>query len=113
MNCNNFLQGALSAKEMFIILSNAQLIKLHNEGSLGLSQLEKLYSLSEIKQSFNSIRLDNKGYLYIPEHTKQSKILRYLEYGGENIPPTHLISDVVTKVFNSLNMNGGKYVYKF
>lgn len=99
-NCNSFLQGAYSIREMFIQLCDAQLAQLQKDNSLGLMQLSEVYNLREIKSAFRDVYINEDGYLCTPEQNKSSHILRYLEYGGENVRPTHLISSVKSKLLN-------------
>lgn len=99
-NCNSFLHGAYSIREMFIHLCNAKLIKLQKDKSLGLIQLLDKYSLQDIKSSFKDIYINENGYLCTPEQSKSSYILRYLEYGGEDVRSTHLISSVKNDLYN-------------
>ena len=102
MNCNQFLQGAGSIREIFIQMCDAQLIKLMKDNSLGLLQILEKYDISDIKRAFRQIYV-NGNYLAAPERTETSKILRYLEYGGENIRPTHLLSSVKRLIIDTFS----------
>ena len=98
LKCNQFIQGAYSIREMFIQLCNKELIKLKKHNNLALLQILDIFDLDEIKQSFKDISVDIYGNLIIPEHTKSSRILRYLEFGGENAKPTHLLTNVSNEI---------------
>lgn len=100
-NCNSFLQGAYSIREQFINLCNIELLNLQKRDSLGLNQLLEKYDISDIRLAFRQINVDKDGYLIIPEQTKSSIILRFLEYGGDDIRPTHLISTVKRDLYNN------------
>ena len=92
VNCRDFLQRPSVVREIFIDLCNAELVNLQRHNSLGLNQLLEDYHLDDIRRAFNQIEINNYGMLIIPEQTKASFILRYLEFGGQNVRPTHLIT---------------------
>ena len=107
VNCKSFLQGATSIRNLFIQMFNYELINLANNNSLGLNQVLQIYTMEDIKRAINSIGYNN-GYLEVPEQSKASKILRYLEYGGENVRPTHIIDKTKDRLYKTLSMKGDK-----
>lgn len=103
-NCNNFIQGAYTVRKIYINICRTQLYKLQATHNVGLMQLTKLYDISDIVSAFYSIVINSNGYIEVPEHTKAAKILRYLEYGGENVKPTHLLTDSNKILFKTFAM---------
>lgn len=83
-----------SFRNFYIIMCENKIIKLFKDKSIGLNQLLQFYNMNEIKSALHSILLDKNNNIYVPDQSKYSKILRYLEYGGENIKPVHLFSNV-------------------
>ena len=98
LKTNQFIQGAHSIRETFIQLCNKELIKLRKNNSLALMQISNKYDLDEIKEAFNNIQVDIYGNLIVPEHTNTSVILRYLEYGGEGVRASHLLTNVTNEI---------------
>ena len=99
---NIFPLGANSIREIFIQICNMELLELYKNKSLGLSQMLDKYSESDIRDAFKSIYVDKDYYLSIPEHSNSDVLLRFLEFGGEGIKPTHLLSKAkqrITKTF--------------
>ena len=111
LNCKDFRQGASSVRNIFINMCEKQLIKLQKDNSLGLKQLLELYSLEDIEQAFNQIYVNKDRQLVIPEQSISSYILRYLEYGGEGVRPTHLLSTVQNEFSKTFSSRGGNYVF--
>ena len=105
IRCNKFLQGANSIREYYIKMCEYQLAKLQKDNSLGLLQLLDKYDLEDIKRAFRFIYV-NGSCLSIPERTEASRILRYLEFGGEDVRPTHLLSTVSNKIKKTFSTEG-------
>lgn len=98
MNCHKYKVEPSTLREIYIKCCNMCLLDLQVRESLGLKQLLKLYDISDIKRAFNSISIDNFGHLYIPEQSYQNTLLRYLEFGGQGVRPTHLLSNAKDKL---------------
>ena len=72
-----------------------------------LLQIEKFdLSLEDIKRLVRTITLSSDGFLHTPEIGKYSMILRYLEYGGQEIKPIHLLSISKKILYNYLGKEG-------
>ena len=104
INCKDFLQGANSIREIFIQLCDGELIRLQKDNSLGLHQVLNKFDISDIKRAFRNITINEYGSLVVPDNTEAEFILRYLEYGGEDVRPTHLISSAKTQLVNTLSL---------
>lgn len=104
MKTNDCLQGAESIRKAYILLCNSLVTKLLNSNDIRLLQLLKIYSLNDIRLSINNITINNKGDIISPEHTRFSKILRYLEYGGDSVKSMHLLSKTTNIVCNTFSM---------
>lgn len=103
-NCRNFIQGAYSIRDLYI---QGCLVELQYEYSNmipGLVGLLKRYSLDDVKRSIYSINIDSNGNLVVPENCEYSRILRLLEFGGEGIRPTHILSLSKNRLINALEM---------
>ena len=77
------------------------LLLLYKDKSLGLTQLLNRYSLYDIRKALQDIKIDNDGIIYVPERTKSDYILRYLEFGGDGVRPTFLVSSVTKKIIKN------------
>lgn len=97
---NNLDIGARQLRQLTINLLNYNIRKLEKDNSLGLKQLKNIYSISDIINTFNTISIDSNGNILIPENNSSNHILRYLEYGGEGVRATHLLSSVKRDLFN-------------
>ena len=100
INCNDFSQGADTLKLLYINLCDMYLEQLNQNKSLALNQFLTKYNINETRQAFRNIILDNNNFLCFPD---DNIILRYLEYGGEDIRPTHLLSLAKNKLYQSLS----------
>lgn len=109
LNCNKFIQGAYSIREIFIQLCDSRLTRFQKDNNLGLQQILDYYSLSDIKRAFRNISVNEYGYLYVPNKTSSELILRYLEYGGENVRATHLLSQTVNEINNLFELERRTY----
>lgn len=67
--------------------------------NLGLKQLLEQVSLDDILEAISLIQYDGIS-LTIQDNTKYSKILRYLEYGGQGVRPSNLISRTLKELSN-------------
>lgn len=103
LNCNGLPLGDSVLRDNFIKLCDLELTRLQKDNNLGLMQLSQIYSLKEIKNAFRESYIAN-GILQTPENTKSSHILRYLEYGGEDVRPTHLLSIVKHRLYDLVSV---------
>lgn len=69
-----------------------------------LETLIALFGLKDIHKAINSI-YGKRGSLYIPTKGKSGMILRYLEYGGEGIRQTKIISTAVKQLNSKIGGN--------
>ncbi len=94
IDCKDFNQGAGTIRNVYISIFDTYLEKLYKNQSLGLKQFQEKFDLSleDIKRLIRTITLTRDGFLITPEHGKHSMILRYLEYGGQDVKPIHLMS---------------------
>lgn len=90
-------------KKLFIIQLRREFkLELLNDGK-AIKQLLELYSSSEVLDAMNDIYI-NGNNLETPERGKSSEILRYLEFGGEDVRSMHLISRSLKKVRRGVNV---------
>lgn len=101
---SNYMQSIDSMKSIFISLCDMEVVNQLKTNSMGFKQVLDIYDLEDIKMSYRTIVIDFRGYLTIPEQSKQSKILRLLEYGGENVQSTHFITKVINKINTTFGM---------
>lgn len=99
LNCNKFRVGAESVREMFIQLCDAKLVELQKYKNLGLMQMLDKYSVEDLKRAFRSVKVDKYNNLFAATESPSEFILRLLEYGGESVRPTHLISLVKSDLY--------------
>ena len=94
IDCKDFDKSAGTIRNIYISICRTYLSKLDKHQSLGLKQLQdKLdLSLDDISDLLNTIILSEDGFLNTPENNRNSMILRYLEYGGQDVRPIHLLS---------------------
>ena len=75
----NYLLNSSSLKSNFIYMCDLELAEMRKSNLKGLNQILDIYDISDIKRAYNSVYVDFKGNLLIPEQTTQSQILRLLE----------------------------------
>lgn len=97
---NNSMMNPNTFKDYYIYMCEQNLIKMIKDKSIGLSQLLKIYDLNDIKLALNDIKINKHNDIYIEDQLPSSKIIRYLEYGGENVKPTHLFSNMNKSIKN-------------
>jgi hypothetical protein len=98
LNSSDFCLDRYRLKSILSQSIYYNLLLLLKDKSLGLTQMLDRYSLYEIKNALRDIKIDDKGIIYIPERTKSDYIIRYLEFGGDGVRPTHLISSVTNNL---------------
>lgn len=103
IDCRNFIQGAETLRTLYIQLCDIYLGQLYQDNSIALKQILERYSMKDIRDAFRNISVDNQGYLFISDKSRYSMLMRYLEFGGENIKPTHILSLAKHKLYKSLS----------
>lgn len=97
---NNSIMSPTTFRNYYIYMCEYNLINLIKNKSIGISQLLQIYNLNEIKSALQDINVDKYNNVYIQDQLPSSKIIRYLEYGGENVKPTHLFSNMNKSIKN-------------
>lgn len=81
-------------RDVYVFYCKNKIVEMIKNQELGMQQILQMYSIDDINNSLDSIRLNQEGDLYIPEQEDSSVVLRYLEYGGENVRALHLFTKV-------------------
>lgn len=99
IDCKNFNNNIIEIKNIYISMCDLCLTTLYKNKNLGLLQFQDEFNLSfeETRQLIQEVYVDNGRYLSIPDDNIK---LRYLEFGGENIKPTHLFSKSIKLLYN-------------
>lgn len=84
-------------KKLVQILIYKEFEKAKSGDAINIRQILELYSESDIRNAIEDIYV-NGNRLEIPEKGKSSEILRYLEFGGEDVRSLRLISRSVKKL---------------
>jgi len=94
IDCKDFDNSAGTIRNMYISICDTYLSKLDKHQSLGLKQIQDKFNLSldDLRRLIRTIVLSEDGFLNTPENNRNSMLLRYLEYGGQDIRPIHLLS---------------------
>ena len=92
----------INLRKFFVSILDKEYRKEVYGGSISVMQVSQLYSESEIYDAIHSIYI-NGNNLEIPERGRNSEIMRYLEFGGEEVRPMHLI----TKSIKQIRIIGG------
>lgn len=104
IDCKDFDKSAGTIRNIYISICSTFLLKLDEHQSLGLKQIQDKFNLSleDIRRLLNTIVLSKDGFLNTPENNRNSILLRYLEYGGQDIRPIHLLSLSKKKLYKVL-----------
>ena len=94
--------------KMFILSIIDKELRSDTKRSSSLKSLVNLFSIKKIHEAIDSIYGSN-GMIYVPTKGKYGLVLRYLEYGGEGIGQTKIISEAV----NTLNKKIGGDIHVF
>ena len=62
-----------------------------------LTDILKYYSLDDLLDATSKFQYDGV-YLYIQDNTKEEYLLRYLEYGGQRVKPSFIISGTLKEL---------------
>lgn len=93
-NTNNYI---INPEAIRVIYLNLLELKLKSNPNLyNLKNIEKLIEdnkIPNIRYLFNAIDIDSKGNIYFYDHDREGRVLRYIEFGGEYIKPTHILKD--------------------
>lgn len=84
-------------KKLVQILIYKEFEKAKSGDAINIRQILEIYSESDIRNAIEDIYV-NGNRLEIPEKGKSSEILRYLEFGGEDVRSLRLISRSVKKL---------------
>ena len=106
LDLSNYYNLPLTIKPLFMQIANIEIVQKMKYENLGFKQILEQYTLDEIKFALNQSKVKN-GYLFVESNTKADRIVRLLEYGGEGIKPSHLITDIR----NRFSMTFRKEVY--
>lgn len=94
--------------KMMILSIMDRNLKENNKNAKSLKALVNMFGLRDIHRAIDCI--SGKGTsIYVPTKSKSGLILRYLEYGGEGIGQTKIISEAV----NILNKKIGGDIHVF
>lgn len=104
LNLNKYMTGFRSVKEIYKHLVLMEIEKLKASNDLSLKQFFNLYTEEDLRKALDSIQYDGKGFMLVQEHTKNNLILRYLEFGGESVKPTHILSKAKLALDKYFNM---------
>lgn len=91
----------LSIKPLYLHYTQIELVNKFKYKDLAFSQVLKYYSLDDIKEAFNSIYVED-NFIKIKDNTDEDRLLRLLEFGGQNVKASHLISDINKLIENSV-----------
>ena len=94
--------------KMFILSIIDRELENNTRNSRNLKSLIDLFGIKSIHKSINTI-VGKSNSIYIPTKGKYGLIIRYLEYGGEGIGQTKIISEAV----NILNKKIGGDIHVF
>ena len=94
--------------KMFILSIIDRELKSNTRNSKSLKSLIDLFGIKNIHKAVDTITGSN-GSIYVPTKGKYGLIIRYLEYGGEGIGQTKIISEAV----NTLNKKIGGDIHVF
>lgn len=94
--------------KLFILSIIDRELKGNTKRTKSLNSLIDLYSIKNIHKAIDSIYGSN-GMIYVPTKGKYGLVLRYLEYGGEGIGQTKIISEAVS----TLNKKIGGDIHVF
>lgn len=81
--------------KMFILSIIDRELKSNTRNSKSLKSLINIYGIKNIHKAIDTIE-GRKNSIYVPTKGKYGLIIRYLEYGGEGIGQTKIISEAVT-----------------
>jgi hypothetical protein len=72
------------------VLATYEKLKLSNDKSI--NKIIELFGNDKIIKAINNMRINYLSQIVIDEHTEDSLIARYLEFGGQDIKAIHLFS---------------------
>lgn len=104
INCKNVNVHPYVLKNLFINILIANFKKAEYNGNLSVLQLLKEFDEDDIISAIKSIYY-NGEFISVPESGGDSLIIRYLEFGGENVKASNLVSQSVMELKNSLGVN--------
>ena len=94
LNANNFYQSPRVILNMYKNLLDIRYNTLRTSKNETILSLLRIFTHQEIEKAIEDIFLDKNNNIIIDSQSKSSVILRYLEYGGENVRSLFLLSNV-------------------
>lgn len=91
LDCSRFNKLPLEIKPLYLNFISIQLTNKLKHRDLAFSQVLDNYSINQIKEAFNSVYID-KDYIITQPGTIQDKIIRLLEFGGQNTKASHFVT---------------------
>lgn len=104
INCKNVNVHPYILRNLFVNNLIANFKKAEFNGSLPIIQLLKEFNESDIINAIKSIYY-NGEFISVPETGGDSLIIRYLEFGGENVKASNIVSQSVEELKRSLGVN--------
>ena len=104
INCKNVNVHPYILRNLFVNNLIANFKKAEFNGSLPVIQLLKEFNESDIINAIKSIYY-NGEFISVPETGGDSLIIRYLEFGGENVKASNIVSQSVEELKRSLGVN--------
>lgn len=104
INLSRYLTGFRSIKEIYKHLVLMEIEKQKADNSIALQQFFTIYTEDDLRKALDAIQYEGRGFLVVQEHTRENQILRYLEFGGESVEPTHILSKAKLALNNYFNM---------
>ena len=104
INCKNINVHPYIVRNLFVNNLIANFKKAEYEGSLPIMQLLGEFSENDIMNAIKSIYY-NGEFISVPETGGDSLIIRYLEFGGENVKASNIVSQSVEELKRSLGVN--------
>ena len=96
LNLKVFHKLPLRLKPLYLSYVNHEILTKMKEQDLAFSQALNQYSVTEIKEAFDECFI--KGdFLIVPDKSKEDKILRLLEYGGQGVKASNLVTIIRNK----------------
>lgn len=103
INCKNINVHPYIVRNLFVNNLIANFKKAEYERSLPIMQLLEEFSENDIMNAIKSIYY-NGEFVAVPETTGDSLIVRYLEFGGENVKASNLVSSTVEELKSELGV---------
>ena len=105
INCNDFNINPNIVIETYISIFKIYLDKLYRNNSKSLQYILDKFNLNidDLKELVNDITLSSDGFLNLQDNSRDFLLLRYLEYGGQNVKSMHILSNSKKMLYKTLN----------